>query len=236
MTFVQPQTAEPLGPESVVQVTNLDDKPLTLDYDSRTYRWNSHGEKGDTQWVPFPIVALHFGDPRAIANPAAYRDRHHAPNFIASREQEVSRLRQQYGGTFHGDQHTFTGIPFNEYTKEFGDPYDLPIPHVEVHDSEGNRVYTVLEDPMGEKAQPLVPATGISTEEQLAAMQRQIEATQAQMERLMAARNEEPPTNAIIPPPEDTGSRGTHTAYTEPTPRGGVAVDVEPPDSLPSDD
>lgn len=229
MTYVQPATAnQPLGPESIFKVVNVGHTPVDLMYDSRTWHW----EPGQVQYVPFPVVALHLGDPRSVGAPSAYRDRHHAPVFIPSREQEVARLRQLYGGTFFGEQDSFIGVPYDERTKELGEPYRLPHPEMEVFDTDDNRVYTVLDDPRGERAATMTPVSAMSFDDQLAALQRQMNA-------LLAQRNMSTEQHAPVGPPPDTDDPGVHAPYVEPEPmlRGGVPVDVEMSDAdLPSDD
>lgn len=125
------------GPGDFVRVVNQGADDLRLQWDSRHFTVPAGGES----FVPFELAAKDFGDPRSSANIAALRDENGAVSFVADRATEVRRLRVLYDNGF-GDETRIKNHPT-----------------VEVYDLEGNRIYTVLDDPDGERVTPAVQSS-----------------------------------------------------------------------------
>ncbi len=79
--------------EGMVRLVNNSSTPITLTYNSRTFR----GQPGQDMFVPFPLAALHFGDPRTepIRKPISIGDNKFG--YIPSRHEEITRLSILYG-------------------------------------------------------------------------------------------------------------------------------------------
>lgn len=117
---------------SLVRVVNKGEKPYTIMYDSISYVL----QPGKDTWVPFPAVALWFGDPRSAGTLASIVDERGVRTYVPDRETEVRRLRVKYGNAF-GDESVVTGYP-----------------DVELYDMDNDRVMSVLDDPTGENVMP----------------------------------------------------------------------------------
>lgn len=135
--------AMPLDIGDVVQVTNNDDTPLVLEYDSRRHVIQPH----ETRPVPFECANVYFGDPRSSGMIASKRDNVGRVQFIPDRATEVRRLRTLYDNQM-GDER-----------------FILNHPNVTVKDYDGHPVLTVLDDPSGESVTVAQPT--ISENEQL---------------------------------------------------------------------
>lgn len=222
--------ASSITPESVFRVKNVSDEPLSITWDSRTYTVPPAQER----FLPFAVVAHAFGDPRAASSVAAstYTDPYtRYPTWISDRASEVKRLRTLYGGTFKGDQRSFKGID------DEGNEYRLPHPQVEVYDTDGNPVPTVLDDPTGDQAAAaagLIDVTTTSVPDQIAHLQKQLNA-------LLLAQNQNPPASVQQSQPTPDLEDTTHEPFT-PSDEPGHArakLDVSPDAAitdLPTDD
>ena len=100
---------------------------------------------GGSDFLPFEAVKLFFGDPRSTDQVRSARDARGLVSFLADRPAEVRRLRLLYSHGF-GD---FTGKEGVEQVWE-----DDKIPHVKVETLQGERVWTVLDDPAGSSVLP----------------------------------------------------------------------------------
>lgn len=117
-----------------VKVVNVGEKPFTAQWDSRKYTAPVGGEV----FMPFEAAKLWLGDPRAAESISSHRDITGMVSWIPDRATEVRRLRALYDNQF-GDERTITGHPV-----------------VEVYTQAGDRIYTVLDDPNGERVAPAV--------------------------------------------------------------------------------
>jgi hypothetical protein len=136
MQETQPDEAAPgtvtLG--DWVRVRNVGDEPVKVQWDSRFYKIPVDGET----FMPFEAAKLWFGDPRSSGNVASHRDVTGMVSWIPDRATEVRRLRALYDNQF-GDERVIAKHPL-----------------VEVYTQQGDRVYTVLDDPDGERTSPAV--------------------------------------------------------------------------------
>lgn len=170
--------------------------------------------------APFIAVCHWFGHPNAVDVDA--RNRY--------RTDEYARLRVSYG-------------VYDDESK-----WDEMIPHVEVHDLEGNKITTVLDDPRGDYLTPETStiAEKAQLEMQMAAMQRQMLAMQAQMNQHNSALGLEDPgdlattddapelVNPHVLTPEQI-AQAEHSSL--PTPDSGVkppAVSAQPSEDTPT--
>lgn len=140
----------------MVNVLLLDEED---NLDSLTLGWNSKFfklRKGKSAFVPVEAAIGAFGDPRSHEKTIAIRDSDGgASGWIPDRASEVSRLRIFYGG--EADRPDMEGINY---------------PKVEVSNLEGERIYTVLDDPLGDRVIS-VSQTTQDKDELLAMLQRQ---------------------------------------------------------------
>lgn len=171
-----------------VNVENLDDKALVIEYDSRRHVV----EPGATRPIPFEAANVYFGDPRSTGMIAAKRDSVGRVQFIPDRATEVRRLRTLYDNR-SGDERVIENHP-----------------NVRVTDYDGNVIPTVLHDPAGDMVNVAVPT--ISENEQLREMMRR----QQQTIDLLAQRLGVDPTSGreLAPSEIDTADDGitTHDA------------------------
>jgi hypothetical protein len=100
---------------------------------------------GSSDYLPFEIICVCFGDPRSSATVRSHRDARGIVGFLPDRQSEVRRLRLLYSHGF-GD---FTGKEGVDVVWEAD-----KIPHVEVETLQGQRVFTVLDDPAGSSVIP----------------------------------------------------------------------------------
>lgn len=98
-----------------------------------------------SDFLPFEAVKLFFGDPRATTQVRSMRDSRGIVSFIPDRAAEVRRLRLLYSHGF-GD---FTGQEGPEVVWEKD-----RIPQVTVETLQGERIYTVIDDPAGHSVLP----------------------------------------------------------------------------------
>src|SRR5215472_12677419 len=99
-------------------------------------------------FLPFEAVKLFFGDPRATDKVRSVHDVRGIVGFLPDRPAEVRRLRLMYD---HG---------FGDYTGKEGpdivwDPQKIPL--MEVYTLQNERVWTVLDDPVGTTVLPAAP-------------------------------------------------------------------------------
>lgn len=159
------ETLTQIRGDDILRVVNLDDFAHTVKWNSRRYVL----QPGKDTFIPGAAVFTWFGDPRATATYQSLVDEEGVPQFIADRKSEIRRLRIKYGAGIAGDEYSFDGVA---------------TPNVEVWTADGERVWTVLDDPDGDHVSPS-PATAAdenSMRALLAAQQRQIELLREQMD------------------------------------------------------
>jgi len=131
-----------VGVGSIVKVTN--------EHPTRFFRgfWDLAEyviPPGQTEFMPFEAMKLFFGDPRAVDQVRSSRDSKGLVAFLPDRAGEVRRLRLLYD---HG---------FGDYTGKEGpevvwEPHKIP--QVKVETLDGQRIYTVIDDPAGHSILP----------------------------------------------------------------------------------
>jgi hypothetical protein len=155
-----------LQAEDMVYVKNVGDFPVE-------FGWNSKYvtiEPGHTKPLQLEALINIAGDPRSTDHPQrVWLDEQHTEDlYIPSRSDEVKRLRHRMG-IMWGDSRSFEALreitqddPAHGRMKGQFEEYDPKLPQLEVTDDQGKRVFTVLEDPTGERAAG-VTREGVST-------------------------------------------------------------------------
>lgn len=188
-----------------LKVVNVGPVDLNLRWNSRQYYAAANG--GET-YMPFDGVKLYFGDPRASAVMQTLKDTIGIVEFLSDRATEVRRLRLLYAA------------PFGEYLPDAADAgsifarkpqgvfypgenrafQGMMIPHVEVYNIAGDRIYTVLDDPEG---MDTIPARAtLKTQSDL----QQVVLDQGRLITAMAERlGIDPQGNALLNHPNVTG-------------------------------
>lgn len=150
--------ATAIRPDDIVRVVNQEEYPFTVKWNSREYRLQPERDV----FIPAACAFNWFGDPRASGVYQSIADPDGTRMFVSDRATEVRRLRIKWGAGLEGDEATFDGVA---------------IPSVEVWTAEGERVITVLDDPIGKNVLSASPS--VSDDEGLrqlvASQQRQIE-------------------------------------------------------------
>ncbi len=127
----------------ILQVTNVGEKLFRGQWDLVDYVIPPTG----SDYIPFEAVKLFFGDPRATDKTRSARDTRGLVSFIPDRAAEVRRLRLLYAHGF-GD---YTGAEGADVVWEFD-----KIPHMRVETLQGQRIFTVLDDPSGSSVLPAI--------------------------------------------------------------------------------
>jgi hypothetical protein len=151
-------------PDSEVQAITLGDMVRCRNVGTTPVRWQWNlrqfvlNPQVDT-FVPFDLMKLMCGDPRSSSLPSVLKEGPDGAQTINSRPSEVRRLMQFYqGSTANGwDPTTQQRVqPFREFIPEMRDCLldglvsDLA-PTIEVYTLTGDRIFTVLDDPFGDK-------------------------------------------------------------------------------------
>lgn len=151
-------TALAVRPDDIVRVVNQEDYPVSVKWNSRSYRLMP----GRDTFIPAACAFVWFGDPRASGVYQSIADPDGTRMFVSDRATEVRRLRIKWGAGMEGDESNFDGVA---------------IPTVEVWTAEGERILTVLDDPEGKNVISASPS--VNDDEGLRALvasqQRQIE-------------------------------------------------------------
>jgi hypothetical protein len=161
-----------------LRVRNIDSSPITIGWGNVYITI----EPGEQKLASLDHVINYFGDPRAIENTQNIKHDSGVVGFIPDRKSEVRRLQCKWGNTFAQDESHIYG------------------PAVEVYTLDGDRVWTVMEDPDGHHASPTLMANEhqLSLEAQINRMQSQLD----MMIRLQQA-GEETIEPAEEPMPDD---------------------------------
>lgn len=160
------------------------DEEIRLGFANKTFTVR----KGKSVFVPLEAMIIACGDPRSTDKIITVREAGgEATGWIPDREGEVYRLRSKYGQEPTG-------------RKDFD---DIHVPKIEVTNLEGERVYTVLDDPYGEKG--IVTTSTTAEKDELLAMlerqQGQIDKLRSELGTLDEVQNEmDLPTDDSIPP------------------------------------
>lgn len=159
-TMTTPAASAEFQPGDMVYATNNDDKDVIFTWNSRKFVLTP-GRK-----TPITIEAVinHLGDPRSSGNIASYVTAGKETGWVPDRLSEVRRLRNKYGNVF-GDETVINNTP-----------------SVTIEDLEGNRIYTVVDDPDGTKSSPSSNRTHEDTAQDLKLI---IDRQQEQINRLM---------------------------------------------------
>lgn len=117
-------------------------------------KWNSREvviQQGQTAPVLFDAVKRYFGDPRATDKPQVLHDEYGQHCQIPDRYSEIALLQQLWlSSDFGTNQVKFREIVPDDRTQFAGGISDR-IPRVEVYTLAGERIYTVVDDPYGER-------------------------------------------------------------------------------------
>ena len=132
-------------------------EPLRLSWNNRPVSIVA----GSEAHVPFEMVKLYFGDPRAIdSQPLRIKDEYGNDMIVPDRTAEIIRLKQFWqDSSFRTNQAKFREyIPGDRswLDENNGRISDL-IPDVEVWTLSGERIYTVVDDPFGDRAMFATP-------------------------------------------------------------------------------
>lgn len=193
------------------RVTNNDrKKPFTGKYEGAKYTIKA----GSESIVPRAAVNLWFGDPELVD------DVHGTGPAARARTNEFNRLRTKYGAYEHDEI------------------WEINRPNVTVTDLDGNRYYTVAEDPTGENVTPATSTPAVSQDlaTEMANLRRQMEALERAQADAEAARTGQSPTEGRDPgdsSQQDGGQKGGQNQFvldeTKPNPDEQVAgSDVAP--------
>lgn len=143
----------------IVRALNNGTMPLTLTYSSRDYVLHPDREVA----IPFDCMVSYFGDPRARKEIYSTRDSFGIVTWIPDRDTEVRRLRVKWG-LYNGDARFI--------------PLQIPVTFM---DFEGNRIQTVVDDPMGDSVntQPQTVSEVSLLTSQLIALQARLDQVEA---------------------------------------------------------
>lgn len=121
---------------------NLREQPLRLAWDGRMYHIPYMGDA----YIPFDCMKMYFGDPRSGQIVNRIRDKHNQDQVIPDRLAEVQRLRYYWQET---------DVRFREFIPGdrtlLDEPISDRIPDVEVYALTGDRIFTVIDDPHGDR-------------------------------------------------------------------------------------
>ena len=154
-------------PGDLLEVHNNEDYELKLTWDGRSFLVGPHRKR----MVPFEQVVNHFGHPYAGAEEHKVSDESGVWHVVPTREDERARVSLK-GGWDIGS------------TRTGGLQVLVRPPNVEIFDQDGNRVWTVLEDPDGShqgQGPAAVDPLG-DNREQIARLTRQLKALEMQVE------------------------------------------------------
>jgi hypothetical protein len=155
----------PVFPGDLLEVHNLSEAELRLTWDGRSVTIAPHKKRA----ASFEQVVNHFGHPYAGVEERKIADETGNWHVAPTREDERARISVK-GGWDLGSSKT-GGL------QVLGPP-----PAVEVYDLDGERVWTVLEDPTGEHSQPRVAEVEGNNSEQISRLEKQLRALKMQVE------------------------------------------------------
>jgi uncharacterized coiled-coil protein SlyX len=205
-----------------VRVHNNELYPLKLDWNSTRYVVPPQGDA----YLPFDCIKLYFGDPRATDHTLKVPNRDGTMQIIADRTTQIALLRQYWTPT---SMATPGSIHFREFIPEeaANEPISDRIPSVEIYTLAGDRIYTVVDDPRGDRVIAAVPTrSDRDAQEQviaqqaarMAEMEEQMKRYRADMEVLMKRLGERPANS-----PEDPQDLGPDLPLPNPAfPSGSV--------------
>lgn len=143
-------------PGDFLTIKNLSPFPVTLQWDGR----RTTIPPRSTGMATFEQVSHTFGDPYSTeTEDAKIIDPFGNFRYVPSRQQECKRLSNK-------------GWTLGSVTQALLEP--SPTPKIETYDPDGNRIYTVVEDPTGERAAPRTPSEQ-NHDEQIKMLERQLE-------------------------------------------------------------
>lgn len=174
-----------------MRVQNVDTTELAFMYARKVYRI----PVGSEIWMPFEAIKLYFGDPRSTSSTSKIKDPETLQTqFIPDRAAEVLRLRQLYPPS----KIVFTEvIPGDRSLLETG--ISDRVPRVHVFTITNERLYTVIDDPMGDRSIGAVAPTRFDSLQAQQIIDRQQKMLDAMMKRMGM-------TAADLTDADDTGS------------------------------
>lgn len=155
----------PVFPGDLLEVHNLSDHDLKLTWDGRTVVIGPHRKRA----ASFEQVVNHFGHPYSGAEERKISDETGNWHVAPAREDERARISVK-GGWDLGS------------SKTGGLQVLVAPPEVEVYDLDGERIWTVVEDPTGERSAPGPKEIESDNTEQISRLERQLRALKMQVE------------------------------------------------------
>lgn len=105
------------------RITNVGDRTYTFVWNKRTWRL----QPTQSEFVPFDVIRLYFGDPRSIIGTSKSYQDSRGKGEIAKREDEIERLAVLYGVYADGIHELMTKAPACRITTANGDEIVMPI-------------------------------------------------------------------------------------------------------------
>lgn len=146
MTDIGPEVLQiTLGDQVIVK--NVGDFPLEWFWGNRRFVLQSAKESQ----VSFDLMKKECGDPRSSERAASIKDEFNGLMTIPPRGDEVNRLLVLHSPTLKPGDPPFPAYVPGDRTKFVeGEPFTDRAPRVEVYTLDGQRIYTVLDDPYGD--------------------------------------------------------------------------------------
>lgn len=201
--------------EELVWATNKDDHPIELSWNSK----RTVIEPNKRKTVQLEAITNVAGDPRSVEHSQRIwlDDQHTEDLMIPSRPDEVIRLRHRYA-IGEGDVRSFNDKEGNRAPN---------LPQLEVHNDEGERIWTVLDDPEGIHSTALgIPdVSNENLASEIERMQRQLD-----LMREQAAEGEThtPLDEDELPAVDDAGARAPRKQRHVPDSLKQAGLPVEP--------
>jgi|SRR6516164_2741738 hypothetical protein len=153
-----------------------------------TIGWNNHFvtiPPGESRTATWDAVINFFGDPRAVDDMFSAKDDAGVVSWVPDRATEVRRLRSKWGNSFAVEEGKIIGPP------------------VEITNLQGERIWTVYEDPQGEHVNPRLIAVENqqNLDTQIRQLQKQVETLQR-----MQMTGDLPVDTSEAPPVDDSAS------------------------------
>ena len=144
----------------------------------------------DTQ-VSFDLMKKECGDPRSAERSAAIKDEFNGLMTIPSRADEVKRLLQLHASSVPSFKEY---IPGDRTAFPEGEPLTDTCPQVEVYTLDMQRIWTVLDDPYGDRISPAAPTRSEAylNQQAMSDMQRELAESRRLIELLSKKLNMNP--------------------------------------------
>lgn len=154
-----PTSTPKIDSGSTFMVTNLDDHTLTFSLPKRKFIIEPSKRIID---APFDLVRIYFGDPRSINGTRRMFDDSTGKGTIATREEEVERLKTHYGVYGEDTCGCGCGQPIKAHSGDgvaVRKTLTYVAPKVRVQTTDGDDLYPPILDRKGEKGVAAAPLT-----------------------------------------------------------------------------